>query len=65
VLLKESYDEACRRVREFLKQRGQATMSELRELLKTNRRIAVPLIEKMDKDGVTQRAGDVRKLRGN
>jgi len=64
VILKESYDEACRRVREFLKQRGQATMSELRELLKTNRRIAVPLLEKMDKDGVTQRAGDVRKLRG-
>jgi hypothetical protein len=32
--------------------------------LNTNRRIAVPLIEKMDKDGVTQRAGDVRKLRG-
>ncbi|MBI5820311.1 MAG: selenocysteine-specific translation elongation factor [Verrucomicrobia bacterium] len=64
VLLKESHDEACRRVREFLKQRGQATMSELRELLKTNRRIAVPLLEKMDKDGVTVRAGDVRKLRG-
>ena len=39
-------------------------MSELRELLKTNRRIAVPLLEKMDKDGVTLRAGDVRKLRG-
>lgn len=64
VLLKESYDEACRRVREFLKQRGQATMSELRELLKTNRRVAVPLLERMDKDGVTVRAGDVRKLRG-
>ena len=65
VLLKESYDEACRRVREFLKQRGQATMSELRELLKTNRRVAVPLLEKMDKDGMTVRAGDVRKLRGH
>jgi selenocysteine-specific elongation factor len=64
VLLKESYDEACRRVRELLKQRGQATMSELRELLKTNRRIAVPLLERMDKEGVTVRAGDVRKLRG-
>ncbi|MFA6560385.1 MAG: SelB C-terminal domain-containing protein [Verrucomicrobiia bacterium] len=63
VLLKESYDEACRRVREFLKQRGQATMSELRELLKTNRRIAVPLLERMDKDGVTVRTGDVRKLK--
>ncbi|MCX6909711.1 MAG: SelB C-terminal domain-containing protein [Verrucomicrobia bacterium] len=64
VLLKENYDEACRRVREFLRQRGQATMSELRELLKTNRRVAVPLLERMDKDGVTVRAGDVRKLRG-
>jgi selenocysteine-specific elongation factor len=64
VLLKESYDEACRRVREFLKQRGQATMSELRELLKTNRRVAVPLLERMDKDSVTLRTGDVRKLRG-
>ncbi|MCX6897604.1 MAG: SelB C-terminal domain-containing protein [Verrucomicrobia bacterium] len=63
VLLKESYDEACRRVREFLKQRGQAKMSELRELLKTNRRVAVPLLERMDKEGVTIRAGDVRKLR--
>jgi selenocysteine-specific elongation factor len=64
MLPKASYDEACRQVRDFLKQRGQATMSELRELLKTNRRIAVPLLEKMDKDGVTVRAGNVRKLRG-
>ncbi len=64
VILKESHDEACRRVREFLKQRGQATMSELREMLKTNRRIVVPLLEKMDKEGVTRRTGDVRKLRG-
>ncbi|MCX7825441.1 MAG: SelB C-terminal domain-containing protein, partial [Verrucomicrobiae bacterium] len=64
VILKESYDEACRRVREFLKARGQAAMSELRELLKTNRRIVVPLLEKMDKEGITQRVGDVRKLRG-
>jgi selenocysteine-specific elongation factor len=63
VILKESYDEACRRVREFLHQRRQATVSEFRELLKTNRRIMVPLVEKMDKDGITVRAGDVRKLR--
>jgi len=63
VILKESYEDACRRVREFLRQRGQATVSELREMLKTNRRIMVPLVEKMDKDGVTVRAGDVRKLK--
>ena len=38
------------------------TMSELRELLGTTRKYAVPIGEYLDKIGVTRREGDVRRL---
>jgi selenocysteine-specific elongation factor len=35
----------------------------LRQALGTSRRIAIPLLERLDKDGVTRRDGDRRVLR--
>jgi len=46
-----------------LRTHTQATASELRQALGTTRRILIPLLEKMDRDGVTRRQGDVRVLR--
>ena len=38
-------------------------MSELKPVLGVSRRIMVPLLERLDRDGVTARKGDVRVLR--
>ena len=40
-----------------------ATVSELKPVLGVSRRIMVPLLERLDRDGVTMRKGDVRILR--
>jgi selenocysteine-specific elongation factor len=50
-------------VKQHLRKHGQATASELRTATDTTRRIMIPLLEKMDRDGVTVRQGDVRVLR--
>jgi selenocysteine-specific elongation factor len=50
-------------LKKHLRTHGQATASELRQALGTTRRILIPLLEKMDRDGVTLRQGDVRVLR--
>jgi len=47
----------------FLREHGSATASELRQALGTSRRIVIPLLERLDKDGVTSRAGDKRFLK--
>ena len=49
-------------VKQHLRKHGQATASELRTATDTTRRIMIPLLEKMDRDGVTVRRGNVRVL---
>jgi len=63
VLAVESFAHATELVRRFLGQHGAATASELRQALGTSRRILIPLLERLDKDGVTRRDGDKRVLR--
>jgi len=50
-------------VKQHLRVHGQATASELRMAMDSTRRIVIPLLEKMDRDGVTVRRGNVRVLR--
>lgn len=64
VLLAENLARARESVRSFLLARGSATVSELRQALGTNRRVIVPLLEHLDRLGVTFRHGDKRTLRG-
>jgi selenocysteine-specific elongation factor len=40
------------------------TVSDVRAALGTSRKYAVPLLEYLDAQGVTRRAGDVRVARG-
>ncbi|MDF1816599.1 MAG: selenocysteine-specific translation elongation factor [Verrucomicrobiales bacterium] len=47
----------------FLEEHGRATASELRQHTGTVRRILMPLLEKLDEDGVTRRDGDYRYLK--
>ena len=51
-----------RRVRERLSGGATLTMSELRELLGTTRKYAVPIGEYLDRIGLTSRDGDLRRL---
>lgn len=63
VLLTATYEEACERIVAHLKAQGQATASDLRQQLGTSRRIIMPLLERMDAEGRTQRNGDFRTAR--
>jgi len=49
-------------VTDFIARNGPATVSELRKALESSRRIMVPFLEKLDRDGVTRRMGDKRWL---
>lgn len=51
-------------VRSFLEENGQGTASELRQHLDTSRKVIMPLLERLDRDGITIRNGDFRMLKG-
>ena len=63
ILLRKNFESMKSRVTEFIAENGPATVSELRQALGSSRRIMVPLLEKLDRDGVTRRVGDKRGLR--
>ena len=63
VLLRESFERMKSQVTEFISKNGPATVSQLRQALGSSRRVMVPLLERLDRDGVTRRAGDKRVLR--
>ena len=63
VLTDEAYARALEIVKSHLGSRGAATASELRTALGTSRRILIPLLERLDRDGLTRREGDKRVLR--
>ena len=45
-----------------LRVHGKATVSELKKVMNISRKVAVPVLEKMDRDGITTRQGDYRVL---
>ena len=55
-------EEAKKRITEYLATHGEATVSELKNVLNTTRKYAVPILEHLDRLGVTRRAADKRKL---
>ena len=63
VMLAEGFARATETVKRFLRERGSATASELRQTLGTTRRVVIPLLERLDREGVTRREGDRRVLR--
>jgi selenocysteine-specific elongation factor len=63
VVLTENFDRMTQVVREFLGVRGRGTASELRQAIGGSRRVVIPLLERLDRDGVTRREGDFRTLR--
>ncbi|MBI4025974.1 MAG: selenocysteine-specific translation elongation factor [Verrucomicrobia bacterium] len=63
VLPAENLDRAKNIIRQYLRAHGSATVSELRQAVGSSRRILVPLLEYLDRAGITLRQGDRRVLR--
>jgi selenocysteine-specific elongation factor len=63
VLLRENFESMKNAVADFISKNGPATVSELRHTLESSRRIMVPFLEKLDREGFTRRIGDKRSLR--
>ncbi len=62
VLLRENFERMKSQVAEFISENGPSTVSQLRHALGSSRRIVVPLLERLDRDGVTRRTADKRTL---
>lgn len=63
VLSAAAVAQATAKVKAFVAQHGQATVSELRQSLGSSRRVVVPFLEYLDRTFVTVRHGDKRALR--
>jgi selenocysteine-specific elongation factor len=62
VLWRENFEGMKNAVADFVSKNGPATVSELRQALESSRRIMVPFLERLDREGVTRRVGDKRTL---
>jgi selenocysteine-specific elongation factor len=58
----ENVKRATELIRQFIRNHGPATVSELRQTLGSSRRVIVPLLERLDREGVTLRQDDKRAL---
>lgn len=57
---KDILQEAIKKVADYLRDRGEITVGELRDLLQTSRKYALPLLEYFDRVKLTKRVGDKR-----
>ncbi|MFI5273683.1 MAG: SelB C-terminal domain-containing protein, partial [Ktedonobacterales bacterium] len=57
-----TFAEAVRRVVEHLRTHGRLTVAEARDLLGTSRKYMLPILERLDEQHITRRAGDDRVL---
>ncbi len=63
VFRKVDFDTMQARLHQFLREKGQVSLAEVRDLFSTSRKYAQALLEYLDSIGLTIRNGDVRKLR--
>jgi selenocysteine-specific elongation factor len=62
LISRAAFQEAVVRVRQFLRGHRGATVADLKQMLGSNRRVMVPLLEALDARGITKRMGDLRVL---
>lgn len=62
IISRENFARMKKAVVAFLSKQNSATVSELRQELQTSRRIIIPFLEQLDRDGVTRRVGDKRVI---
>jgi len=63
VFRRQDYQELTGKVGTAIRQKGQITLAEARDMLGTSRKYVQALLEHMDSTGLTLRDGDVRRLR--
>jgi selenocysteine-specific elongation factor len=63
VLATENWKRMTELIRQYIRNKGPSTVSQLRQELGCSRRVIVPALERLDRDGVTMRNGDARTLR--
>jgi len=63
VFRKGDYDSMVAKIRQTIREKGQITVADVRDLFNTSRRYALALMEYLDTIGVTVRDGDFRKLK--
>ncbi len=64
VLAADSFARMKEAIVQRIRGKGPATVSDLRQLFGTTRRVMMPLLERLDREGVTLRQGDTRTVRG-
>jgi selenocysteine-specific elongation factor len=62
VLSRVAFENIKNAIAVFISRNGAATVSQLRQALGSSRRVMVPLLERLDRDGFTRRIGDERTL---
>jgi selenocysteine-specific elongation factor len=63
VFKKRDYDVMVEKICEVIRQKGQVTLAEVRDMLGTTRKYVQALLEHLDSTGIIIRDGDYRKLR--
>jgi len=64
VLHKDRVNQARDLIVKFIQENGKIVIGEIKDVLRTSRRFAVPLAEYLDSQGVTKRVGDYRIIGG-
>jgi len=62
LFMAETYDEMVERTRDYIQTNGSITVAQFRDLFQTSRKYALGLLEHLDDQGVTRRAGNERVL---
>ncbi|MDC0267960.1 selenocysteine-specific translation elongation factor [bacterium] len=60
IMLTSAYETLVGSIRGHIEDKGPSTVSDLRQALGVSRRIAIPLLERLDRVGLTRREGDLR-----
>jgi selenocysteine-specific elongation factor len=63
VFARQTYEGMLEAIKARLHERGEISVAEVRDMFQTSRKYALPLMEHLDRIGVTVRVGDVRRLR--
>ena len=64
VFAMSAYEEMVRRISDFAASRGKIGLTDVKDMFNTSRKYAVSLLEYLDRQGITQRVGDDRVLKG-
>ncbi|MDB4783031.1 selenocysteine-specific translation elongation factor [Verrucomicrobiales bacterium] len=62
ILLSSHFKDSVEKVKSFITSNGPSTAADIRKILGTTRRIVIPFLERLDKEEITRREGDLRSL---